>query len=270
MTSIEGTLLDLKQLDQLAMGTTPLHRLDPRAKVLAAAAFTVAVVSFGRYELTPLLPFLSFPVALTALGNLPPRYIARKVMLVLPFALMVGMLNPLFDREVVVRLGPIGISGGWVSCASIVLRAVLTLSTAVILVAVTGFPGICRALDRLGMPRAFTVQLQFLYRYLFVLTEEGGRAARARALRTFGKKGFGMRVFGSLIGHLLLRTWQRAERIYMAMLARGFTGEFHPRIPSRFGMRETLFLTGWTVFFIILRWQNGARLLGSLTTGLFR
>ncbi len=270
MASIDGTLLDFKRLDELSSGTTSIHRLDPRAKVLVTLVFIVTVVSFGKYEVTALVPFFIFPAIMIALGGLPARYIVRKIALVLPFAFVVGMLNPLFDREVLVRLGPVGISGGWLSCASITVRAILTIGAAVILLGVTGFPAICRALERLGMPRVFAMQLLFLYRYIFVLTEEGARASRARGLRSFGRKGLGMSTFGSLVGHLLLRTWLRAERIHMAMLARGFTGEFHTRHHSVFGARELLFLAGWSTLFILLRMQNAAELLGSLATGIFR
>ena len=227
MASIDGTILDFKRLDELSAGASSVHRLDPRAKVLTILVFIVLVVSFGRYEVTALVPFFIFPAVMVALGDLPVGYIAKKIALVLPFAFLVGMLNPLFDREVLVRLGTFGVSGGWLSCASITLRAILTVGAALILVAVTGFPAICRALERLGMPRAFAVQLLFLYRYLFVLTEEGARAARARELRSFGRRGMGMGPFGSLVGHLLLRTWLRAERH-----PDGHAGaRFHRRIP---------------------------------------
>src|SRR6185369_14326623 len=149
---------------------------------------------------------------------------------------------PFFDRAVLVQLGPFGVSGGVISFASIVMRAVLTVGSAIILVCITGFPDICRALESMGMPQAFTIQLLFLYRYIFVLTEEGGRVSRARHFRSFDGKGLGMKTYGSLLGHLLLRTWLRAERIHMAMLARGFDGEFHTRHEYRFGGREVLFL----------------------------
>jgi cobalt/nickel transport system permease protein len=268
MLSIDGALLDFKRLDNLANGDSPIHRLDPRAKVLATLVFIVTVVSFGRYELAAMLPFFVFPAAVIGSADLPAGYIAKKVALLCPFALMVAIFNPLFDREIMISLGPVGISGGWVSCLSILLRASLTVGAAIILLAVTGFPAICRALERLGMPPAFAVQLLFLYRYIFVLTEEGGRASRARDLRSFGKKGLGMRVYGSLLGSLLIRTWQRAERIHMAMLARGFTGEFHTRHTFRFGARETVFLLGWSLLFIFLRFQNVPRLLGTLLSGI--
>jgi len=269
MTSIDGVLLDFKRLDQLAAGDTVLHRLDPRAKVLATLFFILSVVSFDRYELSSLFPFFIFPAALVGLGNLPSGFLARKVLLFCPFALVVGIFNPVFDRTVLVQLGGIGISGGWVSCASIVVRAALTFSAAIILLAVTGFPAVCRALECLGMPKAFAVQLLFLYRYLFVLMEEGGRASRARELRACGKKGLGIGSYAYLLGHLLLRTWQRAERIHMAMLARGFAGEFRIRENRAFGAAEAAFLFGWCALFLTLRLYNAAHLLGALVSGIF-
>ena len=268
MPAIDGSFLDFKQLDLLAMRQTPVHRLDPRAKVLTTIIFILCVVSFGRYEISAMLPFLIYPAVLMAVGDLPGGYILRKILIVIPFALIIGIFNPVFDRQVIMQLGPLDIWGGWVSCASILIRAILTASVAIILVAVTGFPAICEALEKLGMPKVFAVQLLFLYRYIFVLTDEGVRTARARQLRTFGKRGFGIRQFGSMVGHLLLRTWDRAERIHMAMLARGFCGEFHTtRAQSRFGRDEIVFMGGWMTLFIFLRIYNAPQLLGSLFTG---
>jgi cobalt/nickel transport system permease protein len=266
MLAIDGNLLDFKRLDLLAMRESAIHRLDPRVKVLTTLVYVLCVVSFGRYELAAMLPFLFYPVTLLALADLPVGYIVRKVMVVLPFAVMVGLFNPLIDRQVVLYLGALDIWGGWLSCLSIVMRSLLTAAAAIVLVAVTGFPTICAALEQLGMPRVFAVQLLFLYRYIFVLTDEGGRVARARQLRACGNRGLGLRAFGSLLGHLLLRTWERAERIHMAMLARGFTGEMPVRRQGSFGRREWLFLFGWITLFLALRLYNLPQLLGLLLT----
>jgi cobalt/nickel transport system permease protein len=269
MTSIDGALLDFKRLDQLAQGNTSIHRLDPRAKVLATVVFIVSVISYGKYELTALLPFFLFPVFMVAFGNLPLGYVVKKILLLCPFVLMVGIFNPFIDRVVLVQLGPFGVTGGMISFASIIIRAALTVGISIVLVSVTGFPNICRALERMGMPRVFAVQLLFLHRYIFVLTEEGGRVSRARQLRSFGGKGLGIKTHGSLLGHFLLRTWLRAERIHMAMLARGFAGKFHSRHEYRFGGSEILFLFGWSTLFITFRLYNGSQLLGSFLTGIF-
>jgi cobalt/nickel transport system permease protein len=270
MASIDGALLDFKRMDRLAAGETALHRLDPRAKVLVTLAFIGTVISYGKYAVTGLIPLIIFPVVMITLGNLPPGYIARKIALLCPFALVVGLFNPLFDRTVLIHLGPLDISGGWVSFTSIIIRSVLTVGAALILVGITGFPAICQALERLGVPQLFAVQLLFLYRYLFVLTEEGARVSRARELRSVGKKGVGISSFSPLVGHLLLRTWGRAERIHVAMLARGFSGEFHTRREFHFGARELLFLCGWSALFITLRLLNLPQLLGTFVTGIIR
>ena len=150
------------------------------------------------------------------------------------------------------------------------VRSILTVGAAFILVGVTGFTSICQAIERLGMPTVFAAQLLFLYRYIFVLADEGARVSRARELRSCGTKGAGIGSHGSLIGHLLLRTWQRAERIHMAMLVRGFNGEFHSSRQSVFGLPELRFVLGWIVLFIFLRQQNRSELLGSIFSQLFQ
>ena len=132
------------------------------------------------------------------------------------------------------------------------------------LIAVTGFNAVCMALDRLGTPRVFVVQLLFLYRYLFVLVDEAARMVRARSLRTFDGGGSGIKTYGSLVGHLLLRTMDRAQRIYMAMCCRGFDGEIRIMKTLRFGPREIGFMVGWSALFILMRIYNVATLMGSV------
>ena len=268
MATIDGSMFDFRQLDLLARGDTVIHRLDARAKVLVVLLFIGSVVSFGRYELSAMVPFFLFPVVTVALADLPAGFIVRKVVLVIPFAAAIGIFNPYFDREVQLYIGSFTVSGGWLSCASVVMRATLTVSAALLLVAVTGFPAICEALRRLGMPQALVVQLLFMHRYLFVLAEDAARASRARELRAFGASGMGIGPFASMTGHLLLRSWERAERIHMAMLARGFNGNFCLQRESLFGFKDLVFVAGWIVVFIILRSTNIPLLIGEAVSRL--
>ena len=87
-------------LDYLSRMDSPVHRLDPRAKAADRPGFHRAVVSFGKYEISALLPFFFFPVVMIALAGLPGRLSLRKILLLLPFALLIGIFNPLFDRAV--------------------------------------------------------------------------------------------------------------------------------------------------------------------------
>ena len=268
MAKIESTLFEIGTLDQLARQDTALHRLDPRAKLVTALGFIVTVVSFGRYELSALLPLVLYPVVLAASGNLPTGYLLRKLLIASPFALFVGLFNPLLDTAPLLHLGSLAVSGGWVSFGSILLRFALTVSAALAPIGTTGFTTVCMALGRLGAPRVFVVQLLFLYRYLFVLAEEGLRMVRARNLRSFGGRGQGMKVYAAMLGQLLLRTMDRAQRIHQAMLCRGFDGQIRMAGDFRLGRADLAFALGWLAFFALARTFNLAQLLGRIATGL--
>lgn len=257
-------------MDVLSGMDSPVHRFDPRAKIIVTAFFLAAVVSFGKYEISQMMPFVIYPVYLISAGNIPAGYILKKVLYVSPFALMIGIFNPLFDHNIIMKLGNSGITGGWISLMSIMLRFFITVTTALALIACTGFNNICYALHKLGAPRIFVVQLLFLYRYLFVLMEEAARMIRARRLRSFNGKGRGLRVYGPLVGHLLLRTVNRAQRIHNAMVCRGFDGTIKIMRSSGFGLRDLLFVVFWCSFFVFCRAVNVSGLAGIFLTGFFQ
>jgi len=266
--SVLGSLLDFRRLDHVATGDSAVHRLDARAKVVVTLVFVVCVMSFGRYEIARLLPFFAFPIVVTALARVPAGMVARQALVVVPVAVLIGLPNPLFDRVPLVHLDGLAIAGGWVSMLSIVLRALLAAVASIVLVAVTGFPEICGALERLGMPKPLAVQLLFLYRYLGVLGEEAMRMQAAHELRSNGHA-LTFRQFGTLAGRLLVRTWERAERIYLAMCARGFTGEFTRGRSTRFGRADWLFVAGWCAVFVLLRTRDLAGWLGAAVLRVF-
>jgi cobalt/nickel transport system permease protein len=268
MTKTESSLFDISYLDTLPAQGTLLNRLDPRVKVLTTLAFVFTIVSFGKYEITGLLPFTVYPVVLIAVGNLPLIFLLKRLLLAVPFVLFVGIFNPFLDREILISLGPIGISGGWISFASIMIRFVLTVLAALILVASTGFHSVCMALGRFGVPSSLVVQLLFLFRYVFVLIDEASRMVRARSLRSFGKRGMGIKVFSSMVGQLLLRTLDRAQRIHSAMLCRGFDGEIRVLSPMKLGLGDVSFFLGWSCVFFLMRMYDIPEWLGRMSTEL--
>ncbi len=263
MTFLERNFLDIRNLDLMARGDSWPHRLDPRVKVLTTMIFIITVVSMDKYSISQLIPFAVFPVSLLAASGLPPGYFLKKILLVSPFALMVGLFNPLLDQTILLHIGSLGISGGWISLVSIMLRFTLTVGAALILIGITSFNGICLALEKFRVPKVFVVQLLFLYRYIFVLLDEASRMSRARSLRSLDIKGPGIKTFGSMAGNLLLRATGRAERIHLAMLCRGFDGNIHTMNSSSLYLKDILFLLGWTVVFYLLRTYNFPELIGN-------
>lgn len=260
--------IEIGRMDELGRMDTPVHRVDARAKALVTFAFIAVVISFPLYTISALTPFLLFPVTLIALGRIPAGHILSKILLAAPFALAVGIFNPLLDRQPFATIGPFIVTGGWISFFSILLRFLLTVGAALALIACTGMNRLGEGLERLGVPRVFVVQLLFLYRYLFVVADEGGKMFRSVALRSERSRPLRLRTYGALIGNLLLRSMERAERVYRAMVARGFEGEIRVLRRSAFRWTDFGFVCGWLAFFIVARVWNLADGMGLLLTSL--
>lgn len=264
MLNFDKEYFNIGYLDTLAYKDTLIHRLDPRVKLVTTIVFVFMVVSFPKYELSRLIPFFIFPVFMSAAGEIPAGFILKKLLYVSPFVLFVAIFNPLLETAAMYNLYGIEISGGWVSCISIVIRFVLTISSALLLIATTSFPGVCRALERLYVPKVFVVQIFFLYRYLFVLAGETMRIVRAINMRTFGKKNYGIKIFISTIGLLFMKTVERSERIYHSMCSRGFNGEIRLLKRDKTGFADILFAVAAITVLIIFRRYDISKILGEL------
>lgn len=264
-----GNYIEVGLMDEIARRDSPVHRLDARTKVLTTAAFILTVMSFPRYELSALMPFLLYPLVLITAGGIPAGYVMRKVLIAAPFALVVGMFNPLLDREIMVAFGSFGISGGWVSFASIIVRFVLTVSAGLTLVACTGIHRLGAGLVRLGVPRVFVVQLQLLYRYLFVITDDAIRMGRAVEMRSTGRSAVRPGAYISMTGHLLIRSIDRAQRVYQAMVLRGYDGSIRVVRPTAVGPGDVIFLCAWIMYFAVARTWNVSEWLGNVVMGIW-
>lgn len=251
--TFDESYFSIGRIDRLSYQDTFVHRLDPRAKVVCTILFLFTVVSFPKYEIAALLPFFLFPVLLTTLGDIPVKFLLKKIAIVSPFAIFIGIFNPILDTRPVAVIAGVSLSAGWLSFFTIMIKFTLTISAALLLIATTSFPGICHALRRLGVPAIFVSQLLFLYRYLFVLMEEAMRLVRARDMRSFGKSGSGMKIVIQLIGTLFLRTVERAERIYSAMLSRSFDGDIPSVKQYHLRLVDVLYVLTAISFFAIFR-----------------
>jgi cobalt/nickel transport system permease protein len=141
---------------------------------------------------------------------------------------------------------------------------------ALLLLATTGMNKIAAALQKLHMPQIFIMQLLLTYRYISVLMGEASRVYYAYTLRAPNQKGISSKVWGSLIGLLLLRTYDRASRLYQAMKLRGFENQFFGGCLGKLQKKDIMYILGWTSFFIIVRFINIPMLLGVFVTGVIK
>ncbi len=235
--------------DRYHQGHSLLHRLDPRFKVAVTVAFILSNV---------LLPDAAWPafglgwlflISGNALSGLGIGFTLRRSFVALPFAL--AAITAIFSipgRVVAVwhigMLTLIPTDAGVLRFLSIIVRSWLSVQAAILLVAVTEFPDIIHALVHFHVPAILTTIISFLYRYLFVLTDEVMRLLRARQARSAvvagvrpgGSVWWRAHVTGNMTGQLFLRSYERSDRVYDAMLARGYSGHMltlNPHVMQR-------------------------------------
>ncbi len=239
--------------DRYHHSNSPLHRLDPRIKVVIAIAFILsnALLPDGAwiaYGLSFL--FLLLAVIFSNLGFL---FTIRRSLIALPFALaaVTVLFLPLGTPVTTFRLlfWNLTITDvGLIRFISIVIRSWLSVQMAVLLVAVTQFPDLIHALEHLHVPRIITTIIAFLYRFLFILSDEVLRLLRARKARSAGVAGrraggdliWRAQVAGHMTGQLFLRSYERSDRIYNAMLSRGYTGNLRTLNPHHIHGRDLM------------------------------
>lgn len=246
--------MHLSTFDQYQARASLIHRLDPRVKV----GITVLVILSN--VLLPDGAWLAFALSwgvvlgINALARLETRALLVRSFIALPFALAAISViftvpgHPLFALGVGNSVLVIS-DAGLIRFTSILLRSWLSVQAAIILTATTPFPDLIHALRHLRVPSILVSIISFMYRYLFVLSDETLRLLRARearsaapragnANRVGGSVVWRARVAGNMIGQLFLRSYERSDRVYTAMLARGYQGQLLTMTPHEMTSRD--------------------------------
>jgi len=210
-------------------GNSSIHTIDPRFKVVMATLYAFAVALADGFP--ALLLSLAFSFALIELSRLALREVARRVALVNGFVLFFWLVVPFtYPGEPLFSLGPLTATReGVLVAARITLKSNAILIAFIALIATVSVATLGAALSRLGVPQKMVHLLLLNYRYIFVMEAEYHRLVRSTAVRGFHPSTnlHTYKTFAYLAGMLFVRASERAERVYMAMLCRGFTGKFH-------------------------------------------
>jgi len=221
--------------DRWSQGSSPIHARDPRAKLAALLVFLIAAGTTGPSGQLAFGCYAAMCLAAAVASRLPLGGLAARAALVLPFSGVFALLTW-------------WLGDGWRALA-LVERSYLSVFAALLFVATTPVPAWTAALETWRFPRTLILAIQFLYRYLFVIAEQALRMSLAAQCRG----GAGIGSVGGAIGVLFARSWERAESVSQAMLARGFRGHFRPRTLPRFQAADAMFLGAASAAAIAIR-----------------
>ena len=202
-----------------------VHDLSPESKILSAFAFVLVVVATPIERFWAYLGFLVLVMALIRLAQLPYRTVFIRSLVEIPFILF-ALLMPFFGTGNQVEIVGLQLyETGLLAGASIIAKGTLGVLTAVILSATTSARDFLRGLESLRIPAPLVNIASFMFRYLNVINDELGRMRIARESRGFDERGIrSWRILAQTVGALFIRSYERGERVYLAMLSRGYTG----------------------------------------------
>jgi cobalt/nickel transport system permease protein len=228
-------------IDRFANLDSPLHVLDARTKLVGFTVLIIAILLIPPGRDFVFFAYFFLIAILAGISQIPLSFIIKRTLTILPFIILATLAAPWR-----------GISG----LSTLFLRAILCLIVLIVLTNTTRFAELLRALRGFGCPQVLAANLGFLYRYLFVLTEEFMEMRQARDCRQVGHAPFRkeLSIMGSMLGTLLVRSFEHAERLFNAMLSRGYAGEFPVVNAHRFSWTDLVFLSVialfvWTTFF---------------------
>lgn len=234
-----------------------IHRLNPRVKISVTILFILSNLLLPDGAWTGFSLSWGLVLLASLSSTLGIAYTLKRSLIALPFALAAVTVIFSIPGEAIaqVQIGSFHLvvtDAGLLRFASILLRSWLSIQMAVLLVATTPFPDLLHAMRHLHVPAVLVAIVSFMYRYLFVLADEAIRLLRARQARSASAEGLDSggtllwraRVAGNMAGQLFLRSYERSDRIYNAMLARGYTGTLLTLNP------HTMQSQDWAVFIL--------------------
>lgn len=218
-------------IDRYATLDSPLHILEARTKLLSFAALIVAVLCIPPGSGSLFFVYFFATAILMGISQIPLAYLVGRTLIILPFIVLATLATPW---------------RGYAGLGTLFIRAILCLMLLILLTNTTRFVELLRGLRKFGCPQILVMNLGFLYRYVFVLTEEAMRMKQARDCRRVGRAPFKqeLKILGSMLGTLLVRSFERAERMYSAMLSRGYSGDFPVVSPKKLSLMDFAFLSG--------------------------
>lgn len=264
MSKIGKAIYEIENLSDTAQKDIWLNNLNPTVKLFVTLLYISLTVSFPKYDILGVLSMALYPLVIFTLGDISFRTALHRLRFVLPIVAVMGIFNPIFDRETVATIHGVSINSGWFSFLTLMIKGILTVFATYFLIATTTIEKICYSLKKLHLPQIIVTQILLMYRYIFVLLAEVKKITLAYELRAPGQKGVHFKAWGSLVGNLLIHTFERAQSLYDSMCLRGYTSEFRIQGNVKIRAADIIFLLGTSALFVVFRIFPVFELVGKL------
>lgn len=213
-------------------GHSPLHRAPAHLKLLALLGFVLVVVATPRQAYPAYAVELLVLLGVIAVARVPVGYLAKRMVVEVPFVVFALLMPFVAHGPRTEILGVTVAEQGVVAGVALLLKGSLGVLASLTLAATTEATDLLRGLERLRLPQLLVQIIGFMIRYLDVVTAELGRMTVAMRSRGFEPRS--PRHWPHLaraLGALFVRSYERGERVHLAMLSRGYDGTVRRQTP---------------------------------------
>ncbi|MCL5985258.1 MAG: cobalt ECF transporter T component CbiQ [Actinobacteria bacterium] len=237
-----------------------IHRLDPRTKIICLILFIFVVT------LTPPLRFLEFCaytvllIGLILISKLSLLKTAKRALAIIPLVLLIAIFLPFLKAGNVIysfniySLKASVTDAGLIALWNSFIKSLLSITSMIILTSTTSFPEIMHGMQKLRIPKIIVMLISFMYRYIFVLVNEVQALQSSWHSRYFGKRFLRqISTMGTILGFLFIRTYEKSERIFLAMSSRGYEGEIKTIEQLRPGVPDAVFSGCFLIFISLIK-----------------
>ena len=246
--------------EQFSTGESFVHNLDPRVKIIVAILYSIVVAVSSNFS--ALLPALGISVFLIVLGKLSIRKVLYRLLLVNGLIIFLWVFLPFtYKGESLFTIGPlVGTKEGVLYASQITVKCNAILLAMIALLSTIPISTLGHAMGQLYFPDKLIHLFLFTYRYIHVIFREYNRLINAMRIRGFipGTNLHTYRSYAYLVGMLLVRSYDRAERIHTAMLCRGFHGKYYTLSRFSIKIRDILYLSlmlSAILVLMVLQWR---------------
>lgn len=267
MSRVENAISEIHSIDNEANNNSFLTKLHPLVKLLITVTYIVLLTSIYKYNLSITLGMSVYLIIVSIIGDLSIKRCIKRLKIVFLLLVVIGIANPILDRNVITYIGIIPITTGMISMITLILKGFFAIISSYFLIATTSIENICYALKMIHTPNILITVFMLIYRYMILFLKEVEKIWTAYSMRAPNQKGIHYKVWGSMIGSLMIRSIDRAQIVYESMELRGFNPDTYFVKEQKLDKISIISLLIGIIFLFVIRFMPVFEIIGNVFIG---
>ncbi|MBQ3664702.1 MAG: cobalt ECF transporter T component CbiQ [Lachnospiraceae bacterium] len=264
MNKIDYAIMEIHHLDHEAKKENILTRINPLAKLIITFLYIILLTSIDRYKPQQCIYMCIYLILIKIIGEISMKKCIKRLKVIFTIVLVIGIANPIINRNIVAQIGKIPISSGMISMTTLMIKGCFAIIASYFFIITTGMENFCVALRMIHIPGVLITVILLIYRYIIVFLKEVQRIWTAYSMRAPNQKGVNFKAWGSMIGSLMIRSIDKAGNVYDSMELRGFNPDTFFDKKNGFCEIDLIYFIFSAAVIVVIRYINIFEMIGNV------